>query len=244
MESSIFNAILSANRKIFLLIQQISPSSLREKISINWAGDMSLQIDCLAEEIFCEYLLPFGSIVSEEKGFIGKKPYLFFIDPLDGSDNFLHSIPYYGTSVYYEKENSKISVITNLVSGDIIYRLGDSSVKRYYLFDDNWKKNIFHHETKIAFFERAYAYPSISHKLFLEGYKFRSMGAVALSLAYTSEALFFLFIGKYREVDLKAGLHLCQDAYHYYDDNIVIVSYHEHVFERLYHLFVKENYVF
>ena len=52
---------------------------------------------------------PDHSILSEETGFEDKKsPYRWIIDPLDGTHNFLHKIPIFGTSIALEHNGELI----------------------------------------------------------------------------------------------------------------------------------------
>jgi len=79
-------------------------------------------------------------------------------------------------------------------------------------------------EPDVAIFEKAYNNPRIMEALYKKGYKFRSPGAVALSLAYSRNAKFFLYVGEYRDYDFKAGLAICKDMNIIKEDRFIVVS--------------------
>ena len=57
---------------------------------------------------------PSHSILSEETGFENKKSdYKWVIDPLDGTHNFLHGIPIFGTSIALEYKNKPVLGVLN-----------------------------------------------------------------------------------------------------------------------------------
>ncbi|MFY9092794.1 inositol monophosphatase, partial [Aliarcobacter butzleri] len=82
--------------------------------------------------------------------------------------------------------------------------------------------------SKIAIFERAYKYPKICEKLYQNNIKFRTLGAVALSLSNTRDYEFVLFAGNIREFDVEAALYICSDLYIYRTkDYLFITKYKE-----------------
>jgi len=97
---------IKANKEISnYLTQKLKPEDFFYQESFGEGGDKSLNMDLVAESIFVKYLSSFGNIYSEESGLIKTKNYenhTIVIDPLDGSDNFLSNLPYYGTSVSLE----------------------------------------------------------------------------------------------------------------------------------------------
>ena len=92
-------ATLNAGLQIALALNARTPN-LYEKHARGAGGDISIGADLLSEEIFITQLSAFGNIDSEEAGFVdNKQAHTIVIDPLDGSDNFVSGIPYYGASV-------------------------------------------------------------------------------------------------------------------------------------------------
>jgi len=89
---------------------------------IGAGGDRSAGIDRMAESIYVEALAPFGTIDSEESGIIGSGEAKIVLDPIDGSDNALSGLPYFGSSVALER-NGRVeeAVVVNLANGDLFY---------------------------------------------------------------------------------------------------------------------------
>jgi myo-inositol-1(or 4)-monophosphatase len=101
-----------ASKEIIKLIHS-SDKSLFEKTQKGYGGDISMNIDLLAEQIFIKHFSKQGNIYSEECGFIdNKKDKTFIIDPIDGSFNISNGFPYYGSSIAIQK-NGKI-IIKNI----------------------------------------------------------------------------------------------------------------------------------
>jgi len=76
----------------------------------------------------------------------------------------------------------------------------------------------------VGIFEKSYNHPKLSKALMDNNLKFRSMGAVALSLAYAHRVDYMLFMGGQRKYDVVAGLALCEDLEKIVTDDYVIVS--------------------
>jgi myo-inositol-1(or 4)-monophosphatase len=221
---------LLANKKIKSYIQnKLNESDFEDSNLIGAGGDKTKQIDIIAENIFIHYLIDFCDIISEESGLIRSKKQLIsnaqiIIDPLDGSDNFLASLPYYGTSVSLH--------IDNLPMAAIVYNL----INNTYYYKTPYKTNLIKNnflEPNIGIFERAYTRPDIVIKLQQLKLKFRSPGATALSLANTHNYTFFLLAGKMREYDIDAGLYLTNDLYQYQNEHFLLVSKNIKTFENI-----------
>ncbi len=74
------------------------------QVSKKGPGNFVTAADLKVEKILIEEFqraFPAYAILSEEKGFIGDKDakYTFIIDPIDGTTNFMHSLPYFCISV-------------------------------------------------------------------------------------------------------------------------------------------------
>ena len=89
-------------------------------------GDISIGADLLCEAEFGKELLGLASFDSEEGGFIqcnGEGSDIIVLDPLDGSDNYLSNIPYYGASLALCDKNGSVkeACIINFCSGEVFY---------------------------------------------------------------------------------------------------------------------------
>ena len=241
------SACIEANRELYDYINtKLVQNDLKYDGSVGHGGDKSSNIDLKAEAIFVKHLLKFGDIYSEESGWIKSQSLshsvsqsLITIDPLDGSDNFLSHLPYYGTSVAFEREGEiKAAVVCNLASADIVIK--DEIGVRYSSLISKEEKEVFQNsDPKIAIFERAYKFPHLCKEIEALSIKWRSPGAVALSLANARDYRFVLFAGSMREFDLKAALYICDDLYIYQsgtslkNDEFLLVSKNREDFRKI-----------
>ncbi len=234
--------VMRANRAIYELIQK-GPAQLFEFISldknkIGAGGDRTLRIDYEAEQIFVSYLQRYGKIFSEESGEIGEGAYEMILDPIDGSSNIASGFPYYGTSVSLLKENKPlVSVVSNLCNGETIYK-DEHGTFLYNFLQKSSGKLSQNSNSLIGVFERSYVDGEITQKVLSLGIKFRSPGAIALSLAYAHSVNFVIFHGVHREYDIMAGLHICEDLNVHVSKNLIIVSKEQETFERIKELLV------
>lgn len=227
-------AVIAANKEILEFIKHSGDEDLAKGISLGHGGDISSKVDLLAENIFIKHLSPFGNILSEECGFIdNKKEDLIVIDPIDGSDNFASKLPYYGTSVALKKESKYvIGIVVNLANGEILVKNRDE-FKRAYLTNLQFKKVTSNPNSKLGVFERAYCSCKMPEILRKQGIKYRSPGAIALSLAYAHDVDFVLFEGKIREYDIAAGLLMCEDLHIKKTQNFLLVAKNKEVFDKI-----------
>jgi len=223
---------ITANQEIYHLINS-SKNSLKEKKTLGFGGDISIEMDLKAEEIFIKHLSSFGKIFSEESGLSGSGDLTIVIDPIDGSDNFKANFPYFGSSVALKSEKEVLAgVITNLANGDIFIKAKDY-FKRGNLFESDFidvTKNSF---SEVGLFEKGYECSPYAKRLREKEIKYRVPGAVALSLAYAHDLKFVIFEGKPREFDLCAGRFMCSDLFLFENDKIFIVSQDRATFEIL-----------
>lgn len=218
--------VIKANKELYWYINtNMSSLDLEESKTIGYGGDKTLNIDIIAEKIFIKYLSGFGDIFSEEIGLVSSKSNIkIIIDPLDGSHNFLSQLPYYGTSIALQIDGiTKAAYVTNLSNATMIYKLNKEK-KNISLLDEKEINICEVVNPQIAIFERAYAYPKICEELNKKRIKFRSPGAVALSLAYANNVNFVLFAGKIREFDIAASLYINNNLFIHQDDEFLIVT--------------------
>ncbi len=99
----------------------------RLQVSLKGPADFVSSADIHAEKILIEELQharPEATIITEEQGVIEgeTKDKIFHIDPIDGSTNFIKSIPYFSISIAYE-ENGEIlqGVVYNPITDELFY---------------------------------------------------------------------------------------------------------------------------
>jgi len=228
------NAVILANKEILALIANNTDENFHESQSLGAGGDISIKIDLLAEEIFIKHLSEFGNINSEECGLIDKNSkYEIVIDPIDGSANFVSNLPYYGTSVALKYEDKCIvGIITNLVNGEIFIK-DESRFEKGNLKNLLFKKVINNQNSKLGIFERSYRSEYIANELRKNKIKYRSPGALAVSLAYAHEVDFLLFEGAMRVYDVEAGLYMCEDLYMHKTEKLLLISKDKEVFDKM-----------
>jgi myo-inositol-1(or 4)-monophosphatase len=231
-------AALAACREVESYIRNNSDDRAYLLHSRGAGGDISIGFDLEAEAIFVYHLAPFGTISSEESGIIGEGGDLIVIDPIDGSDNLKTRFPYYGASVALQKENKTVAgIICNFANGDCFVK----DEKRHYrtsLFNTSLTEPVTPHaHAKVGLFERAVLYPKEAQALIKAGLKFRSPGAVALSLAYAHYANYVVFFGTMRPYDLEAGLYMTDDLYSYRDESCLIIAKERKIFDQVCSIF-------
>lgn len=232
-KNNFIEAVILANKELYTYLNtNLSLNDYEYTNITGFGGDNSLQIDLIAENIFIKHLENFGNIYSEECGLkTTNKEFTIIIDPLDGSNNFYSNLPYYGTSVALQKDKITIAgFVTNLVSGIITYRAFNREIRYFSLLKSEEITPLNINKTKISIFERAYEYPLICEQLSKNNIKFRSLGAVALSLCDAKNYDFVLYCGKIREFDIAASLYINKNLYIYETKKALLISQNKQMF--------------
>ncbi len=226
------DSVILANKEILKIINE-KGIDLSKEVKKGAGGDISRVIDIKAEEVFIKYLSKYGKIISEECGVFGEGLDEIIIDPIDGSENFISNLPYFGSSVA-RKQDGRVSeaVIVNFANSDIFIK-NHTSFKKAKLYDLNFSDVIINNYATIGIYERAYASKKLVYLMNNESIKYRSPGAIALSLAYAHEVQFVIFEGIPREYDVCAGLYMCEDIYIYNEGKFLLVSKDKKIFDRL-----------
>jgi len=219
-------ACIKANEEISLAIKDSFDTSWFEKTTVGAGGDVSSKLDIFAEEIFVKHLSPFGQIDSEESGTIGEGDSQIIIDPIDGSSNALSLFPFYGTSVAKVNTDGILdtAIVCNLANADIFIKAPNEEVIQGKLFSSTFHAPYTVPNAEIGLFEKAYAHPELVAVLNEEKLKFRTPGAIAVSLAYARTVNYVLFVGAFRIYDFAAGLALCEGLEVIVEADYVIVS--------------------
>jgi len=228
-------ACLEANRTIARRIADGLSDAQRHKSTVGAGGDISSGIDLEAEAVFVEHLSLFGQIHSEESGIIGEGTHRILLDPIDGSSNILSGFPYYGTSAALIDPNGVTiaACVCNLAAGEIFFKTPGTPALHGDLLSNDFKPYLPSGTPEIGIFERAYAHQDLVRLLGEQQLKFRAPGAVALSLVYSLQARYFLFVGQYRAYDFAAGLAFLEGMEVEAKEDYVIVSHDKKTFEIL-----------
>ena len=216
-----------AAEQIYRLLRQGWKERYGLKGSVGAGGDRTAGIDSLAESIYVEALSSFGRIDSEERGSVGEGRDTIVLDPIDGSSNALSGLPYYGSSVALQRDGETVeAVVVNLANGDIFAK-ADGGLMSGRLEEEGWRPVVARESSEIGIFEKAYADPLLALALLNEKRKFRSPGAVALSLAYAHYVDFVIFAGPRRPYDFAAALRMCEDLVIIEEARLLIVAKEE-----------------
>ena len=228
-------ACINANEEIAEAIKNGFDASWFEKTEVGAGGDVSSKLDLMAEAIFVKHLGAYGQIDSEESGQIGEGDAKIIIDPIDGSSNALSLFPFYGTSV--AKVNAEgildAAIVCNLANSDVFLTTTANGIQQGKLFSDSYHEPHTSPKAEIGLFEKAYANPALVAALDEEKLKFRSPGAIALSLAYARSVNYVLFMGTFRIYDFAAGLALCEGLDVIVEEDYVIVSKEKAIAEKI-----------
>jgi myo-inositol-1(or 4)-monophosphatase len=103
MAHPLLNIAIQAARKAGNIIIRAVDRLETVKISAKAQNDFVTDIDHQSEKTIIEIIkksYPSHSILAEEKGFTqGDEDYLWIIDPLDGTTNFIHGLPHFAVSI-------------------------------------------------------------------------------------------------------------------------------------------------
>ena len=161
---------------------------------------------------------PVHSIVTEEAGVFDRDPdSIWYIDPLDGTTNFLHHVPFFCVSIgYAHKGVLEAGVIFDPVHEELFCAERGGGA-----FLNGKKIEVSNPEFKNAVIGACRSSEIAKKKLGLKmaqaleervhGVKF--MGSAALELAYTSCGRFDGFVGlAVNSYDVSAGVLICEEA--------------------------------
>jgi myo-inositol-1(or 4)-monophosphatase len=229
-----YKASFDACREVYELLEKPLCEDDLKTDCIGAGGDLSMLIDVKAEKIFFSYFESFACIDSEEYGLFGSNDYKVVLDPIDGSDNFVSRFPYYGASMALQyKDETIAALVCNMANGDIFYRLGENKPRKASLHSTNDGILEVNQHTKVGIFEKSALFTEIIDKLIENKLKFRSPGAVALSLVYAFNSKYMIFLGSKRSFDLEAGLFITADLPRYESDNVIIIAQNEETLAKI-----------
>ncbi len=228
-----------------VILENVETDYIREVIAVK-TTDFTRRIDQIAEERAIECFKERGVstiLHSEELGtkIIGDKPEIItLLDPLDGSQNFSQSIPFYSVSVaigYYKKNFSltdiQVGSVVDVLRGDLYHAMKGKGSFR------NGDRIIIRGKSKLSADiikspspqsrarESPHVEPLISLYIYgpkkqsrtiislLKTIKMRAFGSIALELCYTAssklDAVVDLRMG-FRVVDIAAGKLILEEA--------------------------------
>ena len=192
-------------------------------------GDATEQADLAAEEAIVETLKHHDvsfTLISEESGIkkFGAAPQGCFItvDPLDGTTNFMHGLPFYACSIAVSREPMLANVYAGTVA-DLVHDVAYSAFEGKGAYRDG--KKIQTSKTSSLDDDAVVGLDLNTHKVkmlvpkvtaLIEKTKhIRHFGANALELCYVANGLTDAFVdlrGKLRTTDVAAGFFILKEA--------------------------------
>jgi myo-inositol-1(or 4)-monophosphatase len=226
-ENEYLKILLGLTASVRKVILQLSRDDAVRAVTRRKATDVTRKIDEVAEEEAVEYLQDKGLsayLVSEESSprVVGGEPEIAIVlDPLDGSMNFVNSIPFYAVSVAIGafKQNMTIEdltagVVRDVVNGDVF-----SAVKGLGAYHN--KKRIMLNQERpmtgplLSF----YSYGSKELPIQIGGLqeltRYRTLGSASLEICYVASGKLDAMIdvrGFMRIVDFAAGKIVLEEA--------------------------------
>ncbi|MCY4151111.1 MAG: inositol monophosphatase family protein [Aestuariivita sp.] len=222
--SANLNIMIKAARRVARVLVRDFSEVENLQVSMKGAGDFVSKADIAAEKILRKELMearPTYGWVGEEGGETpGTDPTRrWLVDPLDGTTNFLHGLPHWGTSIALEHKGKIVSgVIFDPIKNELFFaEKGEGAWlndKRIRVSARNLMiESIF--ATGLPFAGRAGLDESIDDlaNLLPQCAGVRRFGAAALDLAYVAAGRYEGFWERGLQIwDLAAGLIILQEA--------------------------------
>jgi Archaeal fructose-1,6-bisphosphatase and related enzymes of inositol monophosphatase family len=116
-------AIETARRAGALLLEGLAH---HRTVELKSAYEVVTEVDRASEELIVAAIhdaFPDHAILAEEGGSIGRtSPFLWIIDPLDGTNNYAHGFPFFSVSIaLMEEDNLIIGVVFNPLHNELFY---------------------------------------------------------------------------------------------------------------------------
>lgn len=174
---------------------QISASLVEKKARDDYVTyvdrESEERIKSLLKKFFPEY-----AILAEESGITGESPYLWILDPLDGTTNFIHGFPFVSLSLALKKEDEIIiGIILDPLRNEIFWAIkGRGGFLNGNPIKIRSKSGLEGALLATGFPFRAKRllpeYLEIFRRLFLKTSGIRRAGSAALDLAYVARGVF------------------------------------------------------
>ncbi len=222
--SALMNVMVAAVRKAGRSLSRDYGEVAQLQVSIKGPGDFVSAADMKAEEILYRELAKARqgySFLMEERGAVAgdDKTHRWIVDPLDGTTNFLHSIPLFAISVALEREGEIVAGVIYNPATDELYTAEKG--KGAFLNDRRLRVA---NRRSLADCVVAVGVPPrgrTGHKQFLtecgaamrETAGVRSTGAASLDLAWVASGRFDAYIERgLKPWDIAAGILLVREA--------------------------------
>ncbi|MCF6147188.1 MAG: inositol monophosphatase [Candidatus Kuenenia sp.] len=199
--------------------RKLDPSMINEKA----ANDFVTDVDRKSEEIIKDHIMAHfndHAILAEESNAqTHTSPFLWIIDPLDGTANYIHGVPAFAISIALEIEGElSVGLVYDPLRDDIFSAIkGRGALKNSSPIHVSCLQNIKTSLVATGFPFRTKnivdTYVTIFRELFNHVSDIRRGGSASLDLAYTAEGIFGAFFEyALSPWDIAAGALLVQEA--------------------------------
>jgi myo-inositol-1(or 4)-monophosphatase len=195
----------------------------KDQVKLKGAGDFVTELDHRSEEAIIKRIrrsFPDHGIQAEESGIGGgESRYRWFIDPLDGTTNYVHGIPFFSVSIAVALDGEMIAGVVYDPVHNEVFRdakeggayLNESPIRvsRKESLSDSFLASGFPWRSK----QYLELYLDSFRVLFSESAGVRRMGSAALDLSYTACGRFDGFWEmKLKPWDIAAGVLIVKEA--------------------------------
>ena len=197
---------------------------LQEKdVELKGVGNLVSYVDKTAEKMLIESLeklIPNAAFLAEENSVNDSEgEYRWIIDPLDGTTNFIHQLPFYAISVaLQERDKLVIGVILDIRYGDLFYAWDSGGAylngKRIFVSKTSDLENSLV-ATGFPYYNYDFLDPYLRcfRHFMLTTRGVRRIGSAALDLAYVACGRFdFFFEYSLQKWDIAGGIVLVKEA--------------------------------
>lgn len=199
-------------------------SHFRKNMTVSYKKDLSIvtDVDLAAQQILIDGLtqaLPGSGYLAEEGKISHIQEFVWVIDPIDGTKNFVKGLPYFCINVALMQGSEVIAAVTyQPVTGEWFYAqkgLGAFLNEQRLKMSDQWRQAGALVVVADAMVRNDNFLNQVkgSLKIVEHGVRFRVNGAAALDLAYTASAMFdVVLFQNLAWWDMAAGVLLIQEA--------------------------------
>lgn len=217
------NAVLKASKPLRRDFAEVEKLQVSRKGTANFVTNADIRTEKILVEELSHARKQYG-FLTEESGVIGDEnaDFRFIIDPIDGTTNFIHGIPYFCISIAVEKRTGpdKSEIIAGVVYNPILDEMfyaekGEGSMLNDHriIVSRRGEDTLLATSTPRAGRSNYEEAERSLHRVTAAGASVRCAGAAALDLAYVS-------IGRYDGVwhhrlhpwDIAAGMLIVQEA--------------------------------
>lgn len=218
-----YKTVIEAVEKTAQYIKSRRKSLKNEEIREKAARDFVTQVDIEAQKMLItefKKIIPQAGFIAEEEDFKNSSnDYVFVIDPLDGTQNYIMQIPFISISVALLHKKKTIFGVVYDIANNIAYYAHNG----VFYIDGVPHKSSYAKDIKMACicygisrneFNGKLAYLNTINDLSSKARAVRQLGSIALELAYTAAGKIDMFVkkGQISIWDFTAGKYLIESS--------------------------------